>query len=149
MTGSPLLRLVFVLVGLLLLALPAWRLANRTQPSRAASIPASPPKNPASQPIALTFSAAPAPEEIQVEISGSNVVTLRPLQWPATVTLPLALPAEGIDLVISATWAQTTEAPVHALRIQATRDAQPLADTTFWGGASVADVMTLTAPAQP
>jgi len=149
MTGSPLLRLIFVLAGLLLLAIPAWRLATRTQPLQPDSIPASSPASPTADPIALTFTAAPGPEEIQVQISGSNVATVRSVHWPATVTLPITLPAEGIDLVISATWAQTTEAPVHALRIQATRNARSLADATFWGTDSVMDVVTLNAPPQP
>lgn len=140
---------MIVLIGLLVLAIPAWRLASRTQPSHADSIPVSHSPTSSADPITLTFTAAPGPEEIQVQILGSHVATVRSDHWPATVTLPIALPSEGIDLVVSATWPQTTEAPIHALRIQATLNDRPLADATLWGATAVTDVVTLNAPPRP
>lgn len=147
MTGSPLLRLIIVWVGLILIALVGWHLAGRNHSPPHPSLPSSPPLSP--DRIDFTFTSTQEPTEIQIEASGSKVATLHPNHGLATASLPLVLPAEGLDLVISATWPQTTEASTRALRVQATRNAQLLADTTLWGDSSIRDVVTLAAPSRP
>jgi len=145
MTGSPLLRILLVFAGLALIAIPAWRLTSREAPA----LPVAVEKTPvARQELTLTFSSPILPSEISVHANNTPVVSLQPETSPASATVLLPLPPEGLDLVIRATW------PAHAghtnaLRIQATRGPEPLTDTTLWGDPDLADVVTLPAPPTP
>lgn len=140
MTGSPLFRLLLLLAGLFVLAIPAWKLTGRTNP-----VPQEPvapgPQAQARQSIHLQFTSPLPPDSIIVEALGHQVATLAGPDGPWSVELPLELPAEGIDLVVRATWPGT--APANALRIQARTDGHDRLDTTLWGEPNLEDVVTL------
>lgn len=145
MTGSPLLRILLVFAGLALIAIPAWRLTSREAPAPPVAVEKTPG---ARQELTFTFSSPILPSEISVHANNTPVVSLQPETSPASATVLLPLPPEGLDLVIKATW------PAHAghtnaLRIQATRGPEPLTDTTLWGDPDLADVVTLPGPPTP
>lgn len=140
MTGSPLFRLLLLLAGLVVLAIPAWKLTGRTSPVPAA--PAAPePQVPSPQPVHLQFTSPRPPDSIFVEALGHQVASLAGPDGPWSVEIPLELPAEGLDLVVRATWSGT--APANALRVQARTGAHDLMDTTLWGDPNLEDVVTL------
>lgn len=140
MTGSPLFRLLLLLAGLFVLAIPAWKLTGRTSPVPAE--PAAPgPQVPSTQPVHLQFTSPLPPDSIIVEALGHQVASLAGPDGPWSVEIPLELPAEGLDLVVRATWSGT--APANALRVQARTGAHDLMDTTLWGDPNLEDVVTL------
>jgi len=145
MTGSPLLRLLLVFAALALIAIPAWRLTGREAPAPAVAGDKLPV---VVHELALTFSSPILPSGISVRASNTVVATLTPETSPASATVSLPIPPEGLDLVVSATW-PATAGQTNALRIQASLDSESLADTTLWGDPDVEDVITVTAPSKP
>jgi len=146
MTGSPFFRLVLLLAGLVLLAIPAWRLTGRAAPA-----PQQPPARgtdtPVRQSVQLRFTSPLPPETIVVQALGKTVTTLRGPDGPWSVEIPLELPAEGIDLVVNATW--PGQSPSNALRIQARVGDSDRLDTTLWGTPDIEDVVTVSGGGQP
>jgi hypothetical protein len=144
MTGSPLLRLLLVLAGLALLAVPAWRLTARQAPATM-PVHAAEKQQPAVAEIELTFTSPIPPSLITVDADGLTIVKSRPESDVTSLRKPVRLPPGGVDLVIKATWPESANpaAKANALRVQATLDGTTLADTTLWGDPDVEDVVTL------
>jgi len=141
MTGSPLLRLLLVLAGLGLLAIPAWQLTGRETP--AAIAPPALEKNPGSvAEVQLTFTSPIPPSRITVEAEGSKLVTCDPLTSVTTANAPLRRSIDGNDLVVKASWPDSSPKD-NALRVQVAVDGKSLSDTTLWGSPGIEDVITL------
>jgi len=151
MTGSPLLRLALVFAGLVLLAIPAWRLTGReTAEEKAVTVVEKKPA--AAQLIQLVFASPQTPSEIVVTAHGKTVATLNFPEGPWWVEVPLSLPPEGLDLIIQATWPEKTWPDAtnnNALRVQARAGLETIADTTLWGDSPIEDVVTLTGSPTP
>lgn len=146
MTGSPFFRLLLLAVGLVLLALPAWRLTGRPAPAPAQPEPVGG-NRPVSQSVQIQFTSPLPPETIVVEALGRTVATLKGPDGPWSVKIPLVVPIEGIDLVVRATW--TGPAPSNALRMQARVGTSERLDTTLWGTPNIEDVVTLSGAGAP
>ncbi len=134
MTGTPLLRLGLVLLGLLVLAYPLARLT-----SKAATPPSTPPTAtpPALEPrsVTLTITATSRPTRLEVALPGEATATRT--NPTLTSEIPLTLPpsTQGWDLIIRATW---PNADPHALRVTTDQ-----IDQTFWVHAELEEVLTL------
>ena len=141
MTGSPLLRLLLVLAGLGLLAIPAWHLTGRETPAAIAP-PALENKPGSVAEVQLTFTSPIPPSRITVEAEGSKLVTCDPQTSVTTAKAPLQRAIDGNDLVVKASWPDASPKD-NALRVQVAVDGNPLSDTTLWGSPNVEDVITL------
>jgi len=149
MTGSPLLRFALVLAALALLAIPAWRLTGREAPPMASAQPG-PAKaaNPV-EPTEIIFTAATPPTQIEVQLLGKTILTLKPTaaDFPAgySASAPISLARAESDLVFRASWSGTQA--MNALRVQIGSEMDTRVDTTLWGTPQVEDAIIV--PGRP
>ena len=144
MTGSPLLRLALVLGILALLAVPAWRLTGREAPPPApAPVTASTPS--ATDTTEVAFTAATAPEQLDLDVLGKTIYTVKPNPGDYSsgfvISAQIPLPAAETDLVIRAKWSGTQA--MNALRLQVGSEQDYRMDTTLWGEPQIEDVIIL------
>lgn len=144
MRGSPFIRLLVIAIFLVVAGIPVWSL---TRPKSV--VPATPPETAVATPEAMR------PVEITLTSTGKAIVTVQyagKTLWqspePAeafTPAIPLPESKDATDLVIKSRWVEPQAR--NALRFQAARDGDSLADTTLWGNQEVEGVVTLAPPA--
>ena len=139
MRGSPLLRAAFVLIVLLLAAVPIWKLTHQA----AASMDSAPATPGIKAPVHIALAFAHAP-------TGFQVLHLGKVIWEGTQPgesvqkdFPMEFPAEGIDLEIKAEWLPGT--PLTAVRVTVTHG-YGSSEQTAWGKDNVDAVLTFKDP---
>jgi len=134
MRGSPILRFLAIGAFLALAGIPIWSLTHREKPPAALS--AAPQSGNHEVEISVTSS-----REAMVTLSYAGQTVLQSPGPTATLSGRVTLPVDGADLIVHASW-QDTSAP-NAVRVTARCDGAPLGDATFWGESSVEDVLTI------
>jgi hypothetical protein len=140
MRGSPLLRAVFVIIALLLAAIPVWKLTHQaaasmetvTSPGPSADSPVH---------IALTFAHPPA--DFQVLHLGKVIWEGRQPGGSEEKDFKMEFPKEGIDLEVKADWLPGT--PPTAVRVTVTHG-YGSTDQTAWGKDNIDAVLTFKDP---
>ncbi len=133
MTGSPLLRLALILIALVALAIPLASITGRTE-APPSQTDVTEPARPFTRTVTFAITSTSTPASLTITATDRTLAT----DPPATFTAEL--PATATDLIIRASWPDTTS---HALRVIATNDGLPLIDQTFWATDTLADVLTL------
>ncbi len=139
MRGSPLLRAVFALVVLALVAIPIWKLTHQVAASMDSTAVTPDAKAPVH--IALTF--AHAPVGFQVLYLGKVVWEERQPADTVQKDFSMEFPKEGIDLEIKAEWLPGT--PLTAMRVTVAHGYSS-SEQTAWGKESVDAVLTFKDP---
>jgi hypothetical protein len=136
MRGSPLVRALVVLVGLLALLLPLRRLTSHQtvqQPTINTQIPAA-------KKLHLELTSTSAPFRYEVSFSGKVIWHGESSTNSAASDVDLDFPAEGIDLVLDASWSETRPT---AIRLQITPpDGTPIAKMVWGNGTKASGVLT-------
>jgi Tfp pilus assembly protein PilV len=138
MRGSPLVRALVVLVGLLALLLPLRTLTSHQtvrQPSTDTQIAAA-------KKLHLVLTSTSAPFRYEVSFAGKVIWHGDSTTNSAESDVDLDFPAEGIDLVLDASWSETKPT---AVRLQVTPpDGVPIAKMVWGDGTKASGVLTFT-----
>ncbi len=134
MRGSPFLRFLAIGAFLALAGLPIWSLTHREEPEM--PVPTVEPAG--NHEVELTVTST---REAMITLSYAGKSVLQSRAPSSLLAGRAALPVEGADVIIKASW-QDTSTP-NAVRVTATCDGAPLADATFWGDGSVEDVVVV------
>jgi hypothetical protein len=136
MRGSPLVRALVVLLGLLALLLPL-----RTLPShQVVQQPTGETKASAAKKLHLELTSTTAPFQYQVSFAGKAIWHGEANTNSAATDVDLDFPAEGIDLVLDATWSETKST---AVRLQVTPpDGVPMVKMVWGDGTKASGVLT-------
>jgi len=98
--------------------------------------------------LAISFTSPVVPTELSIESEGSQIAHVTPEAFGNPVILPIAIPAEGIELVVRASW-NAGDPKTNALRIRITDPSGAEIDTTLWGDASISDVIAIPGKERP
>jgi hypothetical protein len=138
MRGSPLLQLLGLVCALVLLALP---LRYLTSAPRVETPPAnSDTANSNIKPVELKLLSSAVPFTFEIQFLGKPLWTGTAQQATETKTVQIPFPPEGVDLTISAHWANPGTA---ALQLTVTPADQPSFSQTLWGDEKVSDTITI------
>jgi hypothetical protein len=134
MRGSPLVRALVVLLGLLALLLPLRTLtSHQTVQQPIANTQAS-----AAKKLHLELTSTTAPFQYEVSLGGKVIWHGEANANSASTDVNLDFPAEGIDLVLDASWSETKPT---AVRLQVTPpDGVPIAKMV-WGDSTKASAV--------
>ncbi|KAB2640869.1 MAG: hypothetical protein DVB30_00510 [Verrucomicrobia bacterium] len=148
MKGSPLIRLGVVLVILIAVLWPVYRLTNsaplqKTEGAPEQSLPPTIPSLRANKPTlraTLLLHASPMPNQCQVTQGDRIILTEKNLVSPGEYRIPVEL-VKGMDLVIRATWGN--EEP-HAIRAEVlVHGYQQTLEKSFWAQGTLEDTLTI------
>jgi hypothetical protein len=142
MDGSPLARLVVVLIFLVLLGVPVVALTR---------------EKPAVEAVVTTPAAQAAVQSVDVSVTLSHPgmvdirladqVVLASEAPTASLERVLTVPGSTADLTVKFQWPDGRVS--HAGRVTVSHDGEVWADQTFWGETEVVDVVKVQEPAQP
>jgi hypothetical protein len=140
MRGSPLLRVLSVVIALLAVLWPLRRLTtHRTEaPSVAAPTAVAPESN-----VHLVLTSTSFPFTFEVSHLGKTIWKGAATESNAEKDVRIAFPSEGIDLLVDAKWQGDKQA---AVRLDVTPDDGETMTKTLWGNGSVNGVLTFTKP---
>jgi hypothetical protein len=133
MNGRPLLRLLLVALAFTCLGVPVWQLTRSTAAPAPAEITSASKIEELS--VTLTFS---APAESFTLTHLDKAVLAAPV---LSRTWRVAIPSEGIDLLLKARWPAKTKAA--AVRLQISRKGETVTDKTFWAEGGMAELVTV------
>jgi hypothetical protein len=137
MRGIPWIRFSLMAVALAFFAVPIW-LLTRTDAPVGVSLPAVQ-SRPTQREVTLEIETAPAAQRIGISYLGRELVPLE--HTGGTYSGTVKLPADSAaDLLVTARWNGTGLA---ALRVRASDENGPLAETSFWGSDQMQDVFTV------
>jgi hypothetical protein len=139
MRGSPLLRAVFVIIALLLAAIPVWELTHQARATMDSE--ASPPAAESAVRVSLTF--AHPPLDFQVLYLGKVIWEGKQPAGDVQRDFEMEFPKEGIDLEVKAEWPPAT--PLTAVRVTVAHG-YGSTDQTAWGKDNVDAVLTFKDP---
>jgi hypothetical protein len=94
---------------------------------------------PALQVIQIEVDFVHAPAQFRVQHLGQTVMEGKGPQLNFSREVTLALPREGIELVLEAAWPKG--APETAVRLRCTKDGEVITDRTYWGRGELAQVV--------
>ncbi|MBA3960575.1 MAG: hypothetical protein H0X40_01555 [Chthoniobacterales bacterium] len=135
MRGSPLFRTAVILLALLLLILPLRSLTSaRSKAALAPLLPVAPVAA-----VQLTLTSTSVPFRFQVSHLGKTIWGGESSASSRSKSLTIPFPAEGIDLVVQASWPEKKDT---AIRVDLTRGENPPTTRTLWGTEQVNDVVT-------
>jgi hypothetical protein len=137
MRGSPLVRAILVLIGLLALLMPLRTLTSRRSQT-VAPLEQTGQAAPAKKRFRLELTSTTVPFKFQITSGGETIWSGESNSTTATTEAELNFPPEGIDLVVDASWTENKET---ALRLVLIRDSARMAKT-MWGTTSVTEVLT-------
>lgn len=142
MDGSPLARLVVVVVFLVLLGLPVIVL-TREKPSP--EVPVNAPAPVAESQVVSVVATLSHPGKVEIRLADQVVaVAETPV---STLEKAITLPTARAELSVKFEWPDAGTA--NAGRIVVSHDGDIWADQTFWGEAEAQDVVTLEGAHQP
>ena len=135
MRGSPIIRTGLVLFALLLLILPLRSLTSM----RAVAPLIAKQKVIAPEIVRLTVTSTSVPFRFQISHLGQLIWEGESSTNSSSKSLTMPFPAEGIDLLVQASWSEKKET---AIRIEAARGESAPISRTLWGTEQVDDVVT-------
>jgi hypothetical protein len=140
MRGSPLLRLLAVVIALLAVLWPLRSLTTRRTeaPSAAAPTADAPESN-----VHLVLTSTSFPFTFEVLHLGKAIWKGEATESSVAKDVKMAFPSEGIDLLVDAKWQGDKQA---AVRLDVTPDDGNPVTKTLWGNGSVSGVLTFTKP---
>lgn len=136
MDGSPLARLVVVLIFLVLMGLPVVALTREKPVAAEEARPAKVDVGAQSVDLAVTLS---QPGKVEIRLA-DQVVASSEVAVPS-LKKTITLPGERSDLTVKFQWADG--GANHAGRVVVSRDGDTVADQTFWGDAVAEDVLNV------
>jgi hypothetical protein len=140
MRGSPLLRVLWVVIALLAVLWPLRSLTtHRTEAPSAAAPTADAPESD----VHLVLTSTSFPFTFEVSHLGKTVWKGEATESSVTKDVKMAFPSEGIDLLVDAKWQVDKQA---AVRLDVTPDDGNTMTETLWGNGNVNDVLTFTKP---
>jgi hypothetical protein len=140
MRGSPLLRVLLVVIALLGVL---WPLRSLTI-HRAESLPTSPP--PVATPesnVHLVLTATSFPFTFEVSHLGKTIWKGEAMESSVARDVKIVFPSEGIDLLVDAKWQGDKQA---AVKLDVTADDGDMITKTLWGTGGVSGVLTCAKP---
>jgi hypothetical protein len=140
MRGSPLLRVLFVVIALLAVLWPLRSLT--THRAETASTPPQTSSTPESN-VHLVLTSTSVPFTFEVSHLGKTVWKGEAMENTVTRDLKMAFPSEGIDLLVDAKWPGDKQA---AVRLDVAADNGDTTTKTLWGTGGVSGVLTFTKP---
>jgi len=143
MDGSPLARLVIVLIFLGLLGLPVIAL-TREKPSAPVAAPSPEAASAREQKVDLVVTLS---HPGRVEIRQANQVVAVSDALVSVLEKEITLPDTRAELTVTFHWADGVSP--HAGRVVVSQDGETWADQTFWGDAEAQDVLSVQGPKQP
>jgi hypothetical protein len=140
MKGSPLLRVLLVVIALLAVLWPLRNLTTRRTEvqSAAATTAAESESN-----VHLVLTSTSFPFTFEVSHLGKTIWKGEATESSVARDVKMAFPSEGIDLLVDAKWQDDKQA---AVRLDVTPDDGNTMTRTLWGNGSVNGVLTFTKP---
>ena len=139
MRGSPLLRVLLVVIALLVVIWPLRSLTtHRAETSAAAPTAAAAESN-----VHLVLTSTSFPFTFEVSHLGKTIWKGEATESSVAKDVKMAFPSEGIDLLVDAKWQGAKQA---AVRLDVTPDDGNTMTKTLWGDGSVNSVLTFTKP---
>jgi hypothetical protein len=140
MRGSPLLRVLLVVIALLVILWPLRSLTTHRpeSPSTSSSAAAAPESN-----VHLVLTSTSFPFTFEVSHLGKTIWKGEAMESSVARDVKMAFPPEGIDLLVDAKWqgAQQT-----AVKLDVTPDSSDTMTKTLWGTGGVSGVLTFAKP---
>ena len=140
MRGSPLLRVLLVVIALLAVLWPLRSLT--THRAETASTPPPTASTPESN-VHLVLTSTSVPFTFEVSHLGKTVWKGEAMENTVTRDLKMAFPSEGIDLLVDAKWQGDKQT---AVRLDVAADNGDTTTKTLWGTGGVSGVLTFTKP---
>ena len=140
MRGSPLLRVLLVVIGLLAVLWPLRRLTTHRAEASAAAAPTA---AAAESNVHLVLTSTSFPFTFEVSHLGKTIWKGEATESSVASDVKMAFPSEGVDLLVNAKWQGAKQA---AVRLDVTPDDGNTMTKTLWGDGSVNSVLTFTKP---
>lgn len=139
MRGFPLINAAIILVALGLILVPLIKLTSTPSVGPAfANAPADLANDSESVTVSISFRSAHAPESIKVSHLGKTLVDTDTVQ--ATFEVGMAIPEEGVDLLVEVVWPNGT--PDTALEVTLEPTAQESLAQVLWAEGSAEEILT-------
>jgi hypothetical protein len=139
MRGSPLLRLVLVMIALLAVLWPLRSLTTHRAPSLSPpGTAASPESN-----VHLVLTSTSFPFTFEVSHLGKMVWKGEATESSIAHDVTMTFPPEGVDLLVDVKWQSDKQA---AVKLDVTADGGDAITKTLWGAGSVSGVLTFAKP---
>jgi hypothetical protein len=136
MRGSPLIRAILVVIGLLALLMPLRTLTSRRSE---ASIPVQQAGQGTKKKFRLELTSTTVPFKFRITSGEETIWSGESNLTTVTRDTELNFPPEGIDLVVDASW---TENKQTALRLALIAQDSTMMAKTIWGTTTVSEVLT-------
>jgi hypothetical protein len=140
MKGSPLVRLLAVVIALLAVL---WPLRSLTTHRTEAPVAAAPTASESESDVHLVLTSTSFPFTFEVSHLGKTIWKGEATESSVAKDVKMAFPSEGIDLLVDAKWQGDKQA---AVRLDVTPDDGNTMTKTLWGNGSVNGVLTFTKP---
>lgn len=139
MRGSPLLRVLLVVIALLAVIWPLRSLTtHRTDAPAAAPTAAE-----SESDVHLVLTSTSFPFTFEVSHLGKTIWKGEATESSVAKDVKMAFPTEGIDLLVDAKWQGEKQA---AVRLDVTPDESDSMTKTLWGSGSVSGILTFAKP---
>jgi hypothetical protein len=139
MRGSPLLRVLLVVIALLAVLWPLRSLTtHRAETAPTPQTASTPESN-----VHLVLTSTSIPFTFEISHLGKTIWKGEATESSVARDVKMAFPPEGIDLLVDAKWQGDKQA---AVRLDVTPDDGDTMTKTLWGNGSVNDVLTFTKP---
>jgi hypothetical protein len=140
MRGSPLLRVLLVVIALLVILWPLRSLTTHRpeSPSTSSSAAAAPESN-----VHLVLTSTSFPFTFEVSHLGKTIWKGEAIESSVGRDAKISFPAEGIDLSVDAKWQSDKQA---AVRLDVALDNGETMTKTLWGTGGVSGVLTFEKP---
>ena len=138
MRGSPLLQVLGLMFALVLLAFPLRYLTSAPRAEMPLTDRDASPSN--VKPVDLKLLSATVPFTFEIQFLGKPLWTGTTQRTTETKQVQIPFPPEGVDLTVSARWANPGMA---ALQLTVTPADQPSLSQTLWGDGKVSDTITI------
>jgi hypothetical protein len=140
MRGSPLLRVLLVVIALLAVLWPLRSLTNH----RAEVPPAAPETGAADQSnVHLVVTSTTVPFTFEISNLGKTIWKGEAVESSAARDVQMKFPPEGIDLLIDVKWQDEKQT---AIKVDVKAEGGDTISKTLWGTTKVSDVLTFAKP---
>jgi hypothetical protein len=140
MKGSPLLRLLAVVIAMLAVLWPLRSLTTHRTETPAAGAPTA---SESESDVHLVLTSTSFPFTFEVSHLGKTIWKGEATESNVAKDVKMAFPSEGIDLLVDAKWQGDKQA---AVRLDVMPDDGNTMTKTLWGNGSVNGVLTFTKP---
>jgi hypothetical protein len=140
MRGSPLLRVLLVVIALLVVL---WPLRSLTTHRAEASAAAAPTAIATESNVHLVLTSTSFPFTFEVSHLGKTIWKGEATESSVAKDVKIAFPSEGVDLLVDAKWQDNKQG---ALKLDVTPDDGNTITKTLWGNGSASGVLTFAKP---